>query len=97
MVILLSLIVFFELVSHISLTNTVILGDFNFHIGSDNTAALSFNNILQSLSLTQHVSEMTHISNNILDLIISSSFHLNYLTILPLNFLFLIIMLFHSF
>ena len=52
--------------------NILIVGDFNFHV--DNTRSsdtITFNKILESFNLQQHVNEPTHKQGHTLDLIIT--------------------------
>jgi len=52
----------------------LITGDFNIHINdSSDGHSVQFLTLLDSFNLVQHVSSATHISNNILDLVITSS------------------------
>ena len=52
----------------------LITGDFNIHVNdSSDGHALQFLTLLDSFNLVQHVSSATHISNNILDLVITSN------------------------
>ena len=48
-------------------TNLIIIGEFN-----TNPNLLSFNNIINDVNMTQHITELTHIKGNILDLVIST-------------------------
>lgn len=60
---------------------TLLLGNFNFHI--DNNEDLNgskFVDILTSCSLYQHIDTCTHISNHILDLIITRECDLNFIS-----------------
>ena len=47
----------------------IILGDFNFHFNSTSYPHNKFKDICNELCLSQHVTETTHISGNVLDLI----------------------------
>ena len=78
---------FYELISSISLENTFILGDFNFHFWSSDFYAIAFLNLLNSMSLTQLITCNTHISKNILDLIIVPTILKNKIQIFPINYL----------
>ena len=52
--------------------NIVIVGDFNFHVDNTrNSDTITFNNILESFNLKQHVNEPTHKQGHTLDLIIT--------------------------
>ena len=54
--------------------NFILTGDFNIHVNdSHNTHASQFMDLLTSSNLQQHVTVPTHHSNNILDLVITSS------------------------
>ena len=62
----------------------VIAGDFNFHMDSvHNKDTVSFNELLETFGLSQHVSVSTHMFGHILDLIITRS--TNDLTLGPVN------------
>jgi len=51
----------------------IITGDFNIHVNNQSdTHSAQFLSLLDSFNLKQHVSSSTHISNNILDLVITS-------------------------
>ena len=54
----------------------IILGDFNFHFNSTSYPHNKFKDICNELCLSQHVTETTHISGNVLDLIFT---HNNYI------------------
>ena len=48
------------------------MGDFNIHVGNEDDAeAMTFLDTIEALGLEQWVEELTHRSNNILDLVIS--------------------------
>ena len=50
------------------------MGDFNYHDeDTSDSEACSFNNVIDSFRLTQHVADSTHRSGNTLDLMLSKS------------------------
>ena len=52
--------------------NILIVGDFNFHVdNARNSDTITFNKILESFNLQQHVNEPTHKQGHTLDLIIT--------------------------
>ena len=61
-----------DLITEIDLSNTIILGDFNNHYGSSTSPHYNFFELLDSLSLKQHVHFPTHSSGYTIDLILTS-------------------------
>ncbi len=52
----------------------MITGDFNIHVdAADQSDVCTFLDLLESLSLVQHVTQPTHVDGHILDLIITRS------------------------
>ena len=51
----------------------LLIGDFNFHVGTDKPDALRFLTMLDDFGLKQHVSQPTNIHEHILDLVITRS------------------------
>ena len=49
----------------------LIVGDFNFHVDSQNNAGRRFTGLLHSFNLRQHVNDSTHKNSHTLDLIIT--------------------------
>ncbi|PFX21863.1 RNA-directed DNA polymerase from mobile element jockey [Stylophora pistillata] len=49
----------------------LIVGDFNFHVDSQNSAGQRFNGLLHSFNLRQHVNDSTHKNGRTLDLVIT--------------------------
>ena len=49
----------------------LIVGDFNFHVDSQNNAGRRFTGLLHSFNLNQHVSDSTHKNGHTLDLVIT--------------------------
>ena len=76
---------FHQLVSSIPIENTIIVGDFNFHINKPDKPTNSFINSLDNLSLIQHITKPTHMSGNTLDLVITSSTSIFDISILPIT------------
>ena len=76
---------FHQLVSSIPIGNTIIVGDFNFHINKPYKPTNSFINSLDNLSLNQHITKPTHILGNTLDLVITSSIYIFDISILPIT------------
>ena len=62
-----------DLLISIKLNNTIILGDFNFHVNLMDTPSLRLLSLTESHSLNQHVNKPTHTSGNTLDLIFSTN------------------------
>ena len=65
--------------------NSIILGDFNVHIEDQTNAdAVVFNETMRALGLEQHISGLTHVRENTLDLIftqLSNSFNITNTTL----------------
>ena len=76
---------FYQLVSSIPIENTIIVGDFNFHINKPDKPTNRFINSLDNLSLIQHITKPTHISGNTLYLVITSSTSIFDISILPIT------------
>ena len=53
--------------------NTIILGDFNIQVNTDNHASLSLKKLIFEHSLTQHIHFPTISNGNIIDLVLSPS------------------------
>ena len=53
--------------------NTIILGDFNIQVNTDNHASLSLKKLIFEYSLTQHIHFPTISNGNIIDLVLSPS------------------------
>ena len=60
---------FNDLLTTIKLSNTIILGDFNFQVNKNKTPSKQLISLSKSHSLYQHITTSTHISGNILDLV----------------------------
>ncbi len=58
----------------VSSGESLIVGDFNFHLlDKHNHDSTKFSNLIDSFSLTQHVKDPTHLKGHLLDLVISNS------------------------
>ena len=64
---------FFEIISNIHTSNTIILGDFNIYINQQTPASISLMHSLEMLNLKQYINFPTHIGGNTLDLVITPS------------------------
>ena len=60
---------FNDLLTSIKLSNTIILGDFNFQVNKNKTHSKQLISLSKSHSLYQHITTPTHTSGNILDLV----------------------------
>ena len=60
---------FNDLLTSIKLSNTIILGDFNFQVNKNKTPSKQLISLSKSHSLHQHITAPTHTSGNILDLV----------------------------
>ena len=49
----------------------MIVGDFNFHVDSQNNAGQRFTGLLHSFNLRQHLNDSTHKNDHTLDLVIT--------------------------
>ena len=65
-----------DLLISIKLNNTIILGDFNFHVNLKDTPSLRLLSLTESHLLHQHINKPTHASGNTLDLISTNSQYL---------------------
>ena len=62
-----------DLLISIKLNNTILLGDFNFHVNLKDTPSLRLLSLTESHLLHQHVNKPTHTSGNTLGLIFSTN------------------------
>ena len=76
-----------DLLATTQLDNTILLGDFNFHINLNDTPSSNLISLTDSHSLHQHINKPTHIGGNTLYLIFTSIYSTQILKVLNIKYL----------